>query len=436
MQISQSGIEENAFNLFTKGAIAGLIVAGVVWVEYASRDTISRLIVVYLAFLCIPFGNLYHVVVSFTEMTYLLVLGEVGVVLGMTDFVIPVLLGNTVGGVVLVTVVNYYQTSERRLGAMQDEAISKLTTREWLFGRFVGRSYVPLLDTHQHTEPADREGQFRLMVPISNPRTDRGLVELACMVADRRNQATVHIVHFVEMPSGTTYQYTGRQRSRITAESRKRLQAMQESLEYDDIDIETSTVVSYNSFAEIFSQASQDEADLVVMGWDENHRWGTLRSGRPLDELTNTLPCDFLVLRDRGLDTSEVLLPTAGGPDSDLSAEVARALRDSVGSTVRLLHVVDSPEARAAGEQFLEEWAAERNLDDAELIVDDSGDVERVIAREAPEHGLVLIGATERGMLSRLARGSLHLQVIDDVDSSVLLAERPHRRSLRQRLFG
>ena len=38
-----------------------LIVAGVVWMEYAARETISRLVVTYLAFLCIPLGDPYHV---------------------------------------------------------------------------------------------------------------------------------------------------------------------------------------------------------------------------------------------------------------------------------------------------------------------------------------------------------------------------------------
>ncbi len=87
--LGQKGIEEPVWNLFFKGAVAGLIVAGVVWVEYASRDTISRLVVVYLAFLCIPLGNLYHVVVSFTEMIFLLSLGQVGAATGMLQFVIP-----------------------------------------------------------------------------------------------------------------------------------------------------------------------------------------------------------------------------------------------------------------------------------------------------------------------------------------------------------
>jgi hypothetical protein len=47
-----------------------------------------------------------------------------------------------------------------------------------------------------------------------------------------------------------------------------------------------------------------------------------------------------------------------------------------------------------------------------------------------------IIGATEEGLLSRIARGSLALSILEEVDTSVLLAERPSARSLRERLFG
>jgi formate/nitrite transporter FocA (FNT family) len=155
VELAQTGVRTPWMALFFKAAFAGFIVAGVVWVDYASREMTSRLIVIYLAFFAIPLGNLYHVVVSFTEVVYLVVLGELAIATGLVEFVLPVLLGNTAGGVVLVTAVNYFQTTEDRLKSVRsDGAERQLSIQEWLLGGIVGRSYVPVAD-NQKLEKAD-----------------------------------------------------------------------------------------------------------------------------------------------------------------------------------------------------------------------------------------------------------------------------------------
>ncbi|GAB6861514.1 formate/nitrite transporter family protein [Haloplanus litoreus] len=434
-EIAQEGVDTAWWSLFSKAAFAGLIVAGVVWVEYAARDTISRLVVVYLAFLAIPLGGLYHSVVSFTEMIYLVLLGDLSVVVGATEFVLPVLLGNTVGGVVLVTVVNYFQTTEKRLASARFEGAERqLSISEWTLGSLAGRSYVPLLDTEDAPAVTD-EDTYRVLVPILNPRTEADLVKLACTLASERQDALVSPVHIVQTPP-EGHKYGTTERRQIADESEKLMDELGEIAAEYDVEYETSTVVSQRSFEALFEVARRNQADLVVMQWDDDRVWGAARADRSLSDLTRELPCDFLVLKNRGFDPSRILLPTEGGHNCELGSEIASTLRSAVDAELSLLHVVDGRDEREAGEQFLEKWSRDHNLEDATRTVDDSGNIEGAIAREARSHSLVIIGATERGLLSRLVRDSLNLSVIDDVECSVLLTERATPRSLSERLFG
>jgi formate/nitrite transporter FocA (FNT family) len=119
-------------DLFLKGLFAGWLVAGVVWMLHAVRDSVSRILLVYVVFLTIPAAELYHIVVSVSDVLYLVFLGEAALVPAVVGFLLPVLLGNTIGGVVLVTLVNYAQTSDRLAG--DEESQPRLSIREWLFG--------------------------------------------------------------------------------------------------------------------------------------------------------------------------------------------------------------------------------------------------------------------------------------------------------------
>ncbi|MDF9744426.1 amino acid permease [Natrinema salsiterrestre] len=273
-------------------------------------------------------------------------------------------------------------------------------------------------------------GDFRVMVPLSNPRTEKDLITLGGAIAKQRG-GTVHAVHIVQVPDQTPLK-RAEQNERIDAESQKLLEQARTDAETFGAPVETHTVLSHRSFEEVFDAARTFDADQVVMGWGPTSHG---RAESRIDELTHDLPCDFLVLKERGFDPSHILLPTAGGPDSVLGADVVRLLREEFDSEVTLLHALSEDESLEDGEQFLEEWAAEHGLADAELVVDER-DVETAIEAAAADATLVVIGATGKGLLSRIVRGSLVLDVLEDIDCSVLLAETARKRTVRERLFG
>jgi amino acid transporter/nucleotide-binding universal stress UspA family protein len=274
-------------------------------------------------------------------------------------------------------------------------------------------------------------GRYRVMVPLANPEHEENLMTLASAVA-KQHGGVIDAVHIVTVPDQTSLEYAADHIEEHKADYHALLDDARRRAESFGVDIETHTILSHRGFEEIFDAARNHKADTVVMGWGPGSHGSPGRAESAFDDLTMDLPADFLVVKDRGFDPDHILIPTRGGSGSEYAAGVASAIQDEYESEITLLHVTDSV---SDGEAFLEEWAAERGLSDATLRVV-SGDTREEIVRAAEDASLLIVGASERGLLTRLVKGSPAQQVVDEVDCSVILAEQQHERTLGERLLG
>jgi len=129
--IARHAFEIPVVDLFLRGILAGALVAAMVWLTHAVREGMARVAIIYGIFLLIPTAGLFHVITGFVEVVFGVFAGE-GTWGQAFAFLAAVGLGNTVGGVVLVALLNFGQTRERRIP--EGSELEELNWRDWLFG--------------------------------------------------------------------------------------------------------------------------------------------------------------------------------------------------------------------------------------------------------------------------------------------------------------
>ena len=140
--------------VFWKGVFAGGIIAGLVWLVHASRDTAARVLLIFILAYTVAAGGLAHCIVSSVETLYVVFSGNATLLEFFWGFLAPATLGNTVGGVVLVALLNYSQTRNRRI-RNRDCRVLELDWSEWLFGNHIGQPITPTLPSEEDSTGAD-----------------------------------------------------------------------------------------------------------------------------------------------------------------------------------------------------------------------------------------------------------------------------------------
>ena len=108
--------EGSAQLVFYKGIWAGWLIALMAWLIAATHDTTAQIILIWLATAPIAAFGFRHSIAGAVEAFYRSALGDAPWSQMVFSFEIPCILGNIVGGVVLVALLNHGQVSKAREG--------------------------------------------------------------------------------------------------------------------------------------------------------------------------------------------------------------------------------------------------------------------------------------------------------------------------------
>lgn len=108
VHLSEHLLANSPTAMFTKGIIAGWLIAAMVWLLPSTEGSGQFWVIVLITYL-IALADLTHVVAGSAEVLFLVIRGDVAFTEFFFDFMLPTLAGNIVGGTALFALLSYGQ---------------------------------------------------------------------------------------------------------------------------------------------------------------------------------------------------------------------------------------------------------------------------------------------------------------------------------------
>ena len=292
----------------------------------------------------------------------------------------------------------------------------------------------PLVTRAEDYAAARRKAFPVILLPLSNPETERSLLMVGTALAKAR-RARLHLAHVVSVPVQTPLEAGRMEFEQRRLEQETILDVASRHAAEKGIRARANTLVAHNVPSAIVSVADIEQPDWILMGWTGEVR-NTPKRGTNVAGVVKLANHDVLVLKDNGLNTiHRILVPIGSGPHSKLGLRVADFLATQWGATVTAMTVQVGQGYSAAKSEFdhdslqffqgLAEEFARDALREAGVTAEISAvidtDVSNAILNASVDYDLIIIGASNEWGLRQWLFGSLPDKVANNASASVLM---------------
>lgn len=259
------------------------------------------------------------------------------------------------------------------------------------------------------------KNKWTLVLPVLDERGIEHLLVLADKLARARG-GSVLLLGIVELDRE-------RPLSDGVVPAQRRREELNALVERLNVPVRTAVRVAYSAYEAIVATVREEEASVLMLGWQGTAFSPERLFGPPIEQLLAAAPCNLLVVKQTGaMVARNILLPTTGGPNLQLSSEVATALADADDGNVTVLFATDP--------QHPIDPAALQNARELQKLPRVNRWLERVspaipaILHEADHYDVVILGATGRRFNPDQPVGPLGEAVLHSSNTTVIITRR------------
>ncbi|MFP4529732.1 MAG: amino acid permease [Halodesulfurarchaeum sp.] len=288
--------------------------------------------------------------------------------------------------------------------------------------RTVGSGLLREVITRAPAEP------YRVVVPISNPDTQQGLLRLAAATAHANEEQGVPelvAVNVLEGPADASNLNIEADRLEHQGDL---LQSAHAIAEEQDVRLRTRAIVAPAVSAALLDVIGDEDPDQVLIGWDGTVGGAKYTFGQTIDLVIERAPCAVSLVK---LETDSVgipVAPVAPGENAPVVARRAFEFASAAGTVPTLLYATVPDTGPGAdlhdhGREVLADIAASAGLGpdeyDAEVLV--SEDVETAVGEAIEAYETVVIGLSHRTDGTGIQYGAFTEQIAQNATGNVVL---------------
>ncbi len=220
---------------------------------------------------------------------------------------------------------------------------------EWLYPKQQIRADVAA-STSDEPRP-----DYRILVPIANPNTQKGLIRLAVAIAAGSKphsptappSAGVYPLSLIQLEEDYAYESTPAEADRLIVERRQEIEQLMAQLEpFQALFVHPIVRIARDVAQETAVLAERDRSDLILLGW---HRpaFSKNRLGGRVGQILSTARTDVAVFVDRQHGKLEnLLVPYIPNSHNDLGLEIAlRLLINSPAAHLTILRIAQADQS-------------------------------------------------------------------------------------------
>lgn len=331
---------------------------------------------------------------------------------------------------------NRYQLSRlpvtegiRLLGIITRSDIIKAEAKQLNCDHQPKAKFEPSYVVYQTRSPATGKG--RILLPVANPDNIPALLEIAAAIA-KYNQYEIECLGVICVP----HHVHPAQAQVETDQTRQLMQDLENWGRKSAIPVHTQIRVATDISAAILETISREHINLLLMGWKGNTLSIESIFGNVVDSLIKQACCDLMLVNlgksphafpQQPRLPHKWLIPTTGGDRINKLLTVLPALANlyQIPPKLQLCQVYSPEQAKPSTRDFVKAAYSLKEtigLSIKPLLIPSYSVSEAIInLSQRKKYGLVVLGASNEGLLQNAVKGNIPEAIASHADSTVII---------------